>query len=78
MTGREIVEDVLVDISAGDEGSLKIIPGSPKVDGINVNLEESLQEIVEELKKEADIVLLDHPPGYSSISKVDTQPVIEC
>ena len=69
LTGRELVKDVLVDISVSDVGSLKIVPGSPKVDGINVNLEESLQEIVEELKKEADIVLLDHPPGYSSISK---------
>ena len=69
LTGRGIVGDVLLDISAGEAGSLKIIPGSPKVDDINVDLEENLQEIVEGLKVEADIVLLDHPPGYSSISR---------
>ena len=69
LTGREIVEDVLLDISAGGEGSLKIIPGSDMVDNINVHLEESLQEIVETLKDKADLVLLDHPPGYSSISR---------
>lgn len=67
LTGQKVLKDVITELPG--KGMKKIIPGSARVDEIQTAVTNTLAEIVEELKKTYDFVLLDHPPSLTELSR---------
>jgi chromosome partitioning protein len=67
LTGQKELKDVVTELPG--KGMKKIIPGSARVDEIQTAVTNTLAEIVEELKKNYDFVLLDHPPSLTELSR---------
>ena len=65
--GKAILNEAIYEIEDAD-GQM-IIPGSNRLDEIGTKIKQSLDLIIDELKELFDVVLIDHPPGLSQISK---------